>query len=447
VHLGGVFDHDVKRNPFAGVNKVYIQYCSSDAWAGDTDNLVGEVWWRFRGQRILSAVIHTLITDFGMDTAKGVVLGGCHEGARGAMYNSQNVQNMLPSTVDLRVVVDSGFELDVVPYDGAANPLVLTDDVQNQTASAYQFLNGTGVVGDTPCGATYDLSTPWKCLFPPYRMPLMGGTPRYMSIMSQFDAWQLPQAAGVPPPYTANDTELFAYVNAFQRGVRSFALQLPTSGQGGSAIYSSACYSTCTTLSGSFWSIRVNNITAADYLAAWWGGSGQPVNQVLANAAQVIESCSGFGCGQCASLTFAPAPPLPPARKGLQAPPLSGSGYPPAGWLATKMGIIPGETPQQRQKAREQAREARRADSSLSAGTLRLIHTAALLCVLLLCIIARPVFKAANKASSSSGRTGSAELTPLVPPGSAAQQFYKPVRAPPIASVKRGAAGPPAAKV
>ena len=432
MHMGGVFDTDPKRNPFAEVNKVLVGYCSSDAWAGDTDNLIGENWMRFRGQRILSAVVQTLQASYGMDAARSVVMGGCHEGARGAMYNTQNMAALMPVGSDFRVVIDSGYELDTAPFDGGANPLELAEDVQNQTAAAYQFLNATGVVGDTPCGATYDLSTPWKCLFPPYRLPLLGGTPRFMSIMSQFDSWQLPRSAGSSPPYSTNNTALMAYLTSFQRGVRSAALQLPTSGQSGSAIFSSACYSTCTTLSGAFWNVRVNNITASEYLASWWGGSGRPVNQLLVNTPQLIESCNGFGCGQCASLTFAPAPPLPPARKGLQAPPTAGSGYPPVGFVASKLGYTPGETYQQRQKAREQAREEKRETSRYSVTTVRVIHAAAALCVVLLCILARPVFKAANKAAGP-GRTGTAELTPLVSPGGAArpaQQFYKPVRQP-----------------
>ncbi len=33
--LGGIFDDDPKRNPMARAHKVYIGYCSSDAWSGN----------------------------------------------------------------------------------------------------------------------------------------------------------------------------------------------------------------------------------------------------------------------------------------------------------------------------------------------------------------------------------------------------------------------------
>jgi hypothetical protein len=121
------------------------------------------------------------------------------------------------------------------------------------------------------------------------------------------------------PPYVgANAT----YASTFQDAVRDVALSLPTAAQPRSAVYSSACFKHCTsTLAwGSFWGVRVDNLSLRDYLETWYFGGVRPNNLTGGAAAlpagmshQRIEACNGFGCGQCHKKVAAPAPPLPPA--------------------------------------------------------------------------------------------------------------------------------------
>ena len=153
-----------------------------------------------------------------------------------------------------------------------------------------------------------------------YRIPFVQ-TPYLMSA-SQFDKYQLPYNEGAMPPYNAS---ALAYASEFQAAVRDVMLNLPTKAQPHSAIYSSACFKHCTsTLAwGSFWGVKIDNVSLKDYLGLWYFGTSDPAQQnddtgqqgsmPPSVSPQRIEACNGFGCGQCHKKHVAPAPPLPPS--------------------------------------------------------------------------------------------------------------------------------------
>ena len=142
-----------------------------------------------------------------------------------------------------------------------------------------------------------------------------------MMSASQFDKYQLPYNEGSMPPWNAS---AMAYATEFQAAVRDVMLNLPTKAQPHSAIYSSACFKHCTsTLAwGSFWGVKIDNLSLKDYLGLWYFGSADPDQQnddtgqqgsmPPSMSPQRIEACNGFGCGQCHKKLVAPAPPLPP---------------------------------------------------------------------------------------------------------------------------------------
>jgi len=118
IFLEGIFDTDTKRSPWAHAHKareralfgaaamthacarsdgcpplvsqVYVGYCSSDAYVGNSGFNANVVGWSFRGARIVTAVIERLIADYALGNTTEptkMLLGGCSAGARGAMYN------------------------------------------------------------------------------------------------------------------------------------------------------------------------------------------------------------------------------------------------------------------------------------------------------------------------------------------------------------------------
>ena len=102
--LGGIFDTDRRRNPWSGANKVYLAYCSSDAWAGDVGATNSTFGFSFRGQRIIQAALTLLVSNNGLGNTLGhrLLFGGCSAGSRGAMFNLDSVQEMVPSSVEVR---------------------------------------------------------------------------------------------------------------------------------------------------------------------------------------------------------------------------------------------------------------------------------------------------------------------------------------------------------
>jgi len=87
--LGGIFDDDPRRNPLARAHKVYVGYCSSDAWSGNIGAADVSFGFNFRGQRNIAATIATLQAQAGLGASGNtrVLFGGCSAGARGAMFN------------------------------------------------------------------------------------------------------------------------------------------------------------------------------------------------------------------------------------------------------------------------------------------------------------------------------------------------------------------------
>ena len=73
IHMGGIFGNDLRRNPLAGANMIYVPYCSSDLWVGNAGldssfnalrrvtNAMGYPGWSFRGQYILKATLAVLV--------------------------------------------------------------------------------------------------------------------------------------------------------------------------------------------------------------------------------------------------------------------------------------------------------------------------------------------------------------------------------------------------
>jgi len=452
VQLTGIFDTDEKRNGWASSNKVFAGYCSSDAWVGASEQWFtggGVSSFLFRGQRILTSLIEQL-GGFGLPNATRVLFGGCSEGGRGAMASIDYLMPLFPAGADVRGFFDSAFELDVDVLDVQNAALSL----QNQTAAALVYLNATGRMGTNCYTAFGDTALGWRCLYGQYRLGFLDA--KWLASFSQFDSAQLVLAEGAPPPYGG---DALLYADRFQTETRYQALQMPGAQQSGSAVFSSACFHHCTSNSGSFWGIHVDGASLASFATAWFFGGSTAATRLLANQPQLIESCNGFGCGQCHKApTAVPNPPLPPARVGLrsaQAPYPS----PPLSALQRALGITPAsqQVAQQKQQHKEQA-----LDSQTSTGytelQLRTFHfflfmlaMFALLAARLACRAARPSAterQAERKAGGGgAGRRAAAELTPLIAKGEEEDfgVFELPAKPPKAAASGAAAAAPPAA--
>lgn len=136
-----------ENNSFADANQVYVRYCSSDAWMGDT----AAYQEQFRGIPTVQAVFNDLLTSMGLGRGSQVLFGGCSAGARGAMVHLDNVAALLqPMGISVRGLLDSGLWVDFAPMTttGMGGTLI------NQAAMVYGFANTSAIISPA-CAAAY----------------------------------------------------------------------------------------------------------------------------------------------------------------------------------------------------------------------------------------------------------------------------------------------------
>jgi hypothetical protein len=266
---------------------VYVPYCSSDAWVGDTDS--GGL--AFRGQAIVRAVLSALVSrGLGASPGDRLLFGGCSAGARGATFTLEYVSGLLSdvgaaSDVEVQGLLDSPLWIDVAPL--APTPLSL----QCQTQAAVTFLNATARLGEACLEMYSDPSEHWRCLFGEYRLPTLK-TP-YALNAAQYDSFQLEYAlgGGTPPAYP----DQYAYADSFGAAMLNVVSALPAAGQEGSGVFSSACLHHCVTLTASFWGIQAEGVTLSEALRWWFFGGCPREDCPDGMPTQVIEHCDdGF---------------------------------------------------------------------------------------------------------------------------------------------------------
>jgi hypothetical protein len=229
--VGGVFSKSAL-NPWADANKVYLSYCSSDAWVGDVAATPATFGFAFRGQRIIEATLADLALNRGLDGSSQVLFGGCSAGARGAMFNLDYVQAYLPAGATVRGLLDSALWLDLTPPDTAEVTL------QAQAQGVFTLVNPTARIPAT-CAAAYPGSEGWKCLMGVYRLPFM--TSNYFINAAQFDSFQMLYDLGGNPPEAPLQVQ---FADQFQQATVS-ALQPAV--QSGNAVFSTSvrCCAMC----------------------------------------------------------------------------------------------------------------------------------------------------------------------------------------------------------
>jgi hypothetical protein len=228
----------------------------------------------FRGQRIIAATLADLAAQRGLDGAAQVLFGGCSAGARGALFNLDYMQALLPPGAGLKGLIDSALWIDVTPPDAAEVSL------QTQTQNVYNLVSPQARIPDA-CAAQY-AGEEWKCLYGQYRLPFVQ-TP-YIINAAQFDSFQMLYDLGGSAPTSRSqvafaDSFQAATVQALQAAVRS-----------GNAVFSSTCLVHCLTAdTEDFTTYNANGVSIASALNSWYFAGQTPVD---------ISSCQGYPCVQ-----------------------------------------------------------------------------------------------------------------------------------------------------
>jgi len=221
----------------------------------------------FRGQRIINATLSSMVKNlgFGSTDSTKLLFGGC---TPGAIYNLDLVSGALrglgvkEDMVSVYGLFDSSAVLDIEPL----SPTTLS--LANMTAQAFEFV-GAAWNANSACLADNG-QAPWRCMLGSTLLPYVQ-TP-YLLVQSQFDRAQL--MYNTPRPGRGNAS--LAYVDAFGAASKALLALLPTSEQSRSALFASACFSYCTSLSSMFWNTAVPGVAGQEFLGTPLPSKPQP---------------------------------------------------------------------------------------------------------------------------------------------------------------------------
>lgn len=135
--MGGILSASSSGNPhWWDANHVFVPYCSSDIWSGDSSPAHQMA---FLGSRIIDEVIKELLRTplFRFHEARFVLLAGSSAGAAGVMINLDRVARMIAdsgSQADVRGLADSGWILENGHQEGqwaqCADPAHCADSIR-----------------------------------------------------------------------------------------------------------------------------------------------------------------------------------------------------------------------------------------------------------------------------------------------------------------------------
>jgi O-palmitoleoyl-L-serine hydrolase len=305
----GIFDSRASKvgSLLAAATRVYVPYCSSDAWMGDKSYAHPArapkvhrkfAAFEFRGHRIVDAVIADLqARGLGQGHANGkkqtLIFGGGSAGARGAMVHLDRVAAHLGSSVK-RVVgfLDSPYYLDAASLDHTF--LGFAEMMRRAT----RHFNISNLAEAGRCGAMYlPVHALWKCTMGVYRAPHVVSP--HLIVSAQFDSWQLSHLVRgmdgiehVRPPLVYSASEA-AYALDYAAQTVANLTMLQTNRSSRMAIMSRACYEHHTSEHASFWADTTEHAQVTQSMA---------LQAVLDGVAgnQWIDDCIGFNCsGMC----------------------------------------------------------------------------------------------------------------------------------------------------
>jgi hypothetical protein len=285
--LGGIFSTGPENTPvMRDANRVFIQYCTSDAFVGATGpSRTGDpsdpATWHFRGLAVLLAAAQDLAA-LGMSRASLVVFSGCSAGGQGVVATKDRFAQMALSvgvTAPVVAIADAGWMLD----EDAARPNVAIRDTFRLGMKLWE-----GQV-DAACAAAHP-GAAHECLFSPVAMQFANKSTPILVQSNQFDQFQVPWDLAANPPFSPSQLAWATgtYAPEVQRGMGGALLAPPN------AAFSSRCFAHCLTFGDDFWRVKI---------ATGLGVSDTPVAMRDAVGAflagkplQFISSCAGFNC-------------------------------------------------------------------------------------------------------------------------------------------------------
>ena len=256
VAFDGLLSASKTKNPdFAAFTHVLVHYCSSDFWAGDSQQRVGGSTWQFRGHEIIDALLDQLLGSASGGTALAdateVLVAGESAGAMGVHNNIDRIAERLPKA-SVKGIADSGWiPAGTQPYGPG------TLSIANYSPEAMAF---HGSHPDESCVAA-NPATPNACLNEGFVFPYLT-TPTFI-----FADLRDPILLGMLGIVLGQqmDANQRTYVNSYAQSVRHSLQEVP-------AYFATANITHTALLNARFSQAAIGGQTLAQTIGAWYFG-------------------------------------------------------------------------------------------------------------------------------------------------------------------------------
>ena len=263
-------------------NRVFVPYCSSDGYIGNTD-IDGN---QFRGRTIIKSIFQQIHDTYNL-SQKTVVFSGCSAGGRGVMHNLNLVREQVETyNIDRLIgLVDSGEYIDLPLYN-PLSPTAMGSRLRDQALGVVEYLNASI---SNECASFYPNATE-NCLMGETAFRTLSSP--FIAHSFQFDSYQNSVDFGptTTPNDIASDASMTSYENNFRARTRKVLLDLAENRSSDEfAFHSSACWHHCNTETSSFSTgFLVNSTSLSDVLMDFLYRNG---------SRRVMEDCEGIACG------------------------------------------------------------------------------------------------------------------------------------------------------
>ena len=264
---GGIFSISSQINPdFLNFTQVFVKYCSSDIYSGDSEQQVNGMTLQFRGHEIVTAIIAdledpTVIPTPNLKNATQVLVGGSSAGSYGAASNIDWITSQL-TWAKVKGVLDSSWVPSLPDYGSSPR------EPMPGSADYYNFYSA---VVDQSCAAA-NPSQPQICLSP---IDLYPYTTTPVFIYAEQHDPTLSQIKGITNP---SDPAQAAYMNQYAASLRQ-SLQNVT------AVFSPSAGIHTALTDDNFVNIKINGYDFQQILGNWYFGRSGPI-RVIAGETQ-----------------------------------------------------------------------------------------------------------------------------------------------------------------
>eukprot|EP01084_Bolivina_argentea_P136190 239866_1 len=256
-------------------NKAYFRYCDGMSYAGDVTNPIvnannSSEKMYYRGKRILNAFFESLLSNYSMDKATDVVIGGSSAGGLAVFLHSNYFANNFFNLTQTKLVMtpDVGFFIEYNGYNGKTN-------WANNMRYIYKMQNISSSIIDPTCFNNKNWNNS-ECVF---AQNIAGDNviPTFI-LNSEYDAYQAVNILGTG---TSNATLLNEYGYNFTQILKANVLNKNSKNGNIYGGFIDSCYHH-DGWNPKYWSdLYIDNITAATAFMEFYNGLEKDNNRVF----------------------------------------------------------------------------------------------------------------------------------------------------------------------